>query len=240
MALRQMSEVFANLTDFDVPAGLFNILVGKFKTKFPYLQRLKLLGEMKDINKVTTAPECFPNLQVIEVSLPFDYYNQYKSSDLVFTHPLPTVKELSITLEEISDDGFVDADLQLVKDWLSKFPSLTKAKISLEKSVRNYPLTDSPDRYTQLHDLFKSIDFGVPLDLSFTADGRVPYPNYVDPDEVPEDEIDLDDLAPYFEYYERPFIYFNHTHGFSTERFVYKYAMPGKKFEHKINLDLEM
>uniref|UniRef100_A0A7E4UR12 F-box domain-containing protein n=1 Tax=Panagrellus redivivus TaxID=6233 RepID=A0A7E4UR12_PANRE len=233
VALRKLSPIFANLTSFYVDADTMRKLK-RLKISFPKLERMKMTGFLEDIKKVVTTATHFPLLTDLEVKpLPATYLYEIGRSnrmkELTFArNPFPTVKNVHIYFEQfiIDKDDFIEpSDIRRIQDWLKKFPVVAKAEVSIKRFYNPYP-HKGPEWYTQLHNLVKTTDFGVPLKVNFLIDGRLEWP---DPREDDDDN-----------FYEQFFTGFENVYddGFRVE-YVYHEEVPGKTIEHIVNLEFE-
>uniref|UniRef100_A0A7E4VGK9 F-box domain-containing protein n=1 Tax=Panagrellus redivivus TaxID=6233 RepID=A0A7E4VGK9_PANRE len=221
LALGHLSDAFVNLTDFDVQSDTLVKILKKKTTSFPKLKRLKITGYNAEIKEVVAPAARFPRLTDVDISpsWPRSWVDHNESKDLSFSdNAFPTVKNLKINFEENVDDGFVPADFELVVNWLKKFPSATKAKVSMKRYVDTYP-PGGPERYIELHKAFKTTDFGVPLELIFYVDGRLGWPQDED--------------------YEEQYSCFRCVDNHRYHEVVYKDTLPGKKFSHTMKLKLD-
>uniref|UniRef100_A0A7E4W8K5 FTH domain-containing protein n=1 Tax=Panagrellus redivivus TaxID=6233 RepID=A0A7E4W8K5_PANRE len=214
--LPKMAKVFAKLPCFDVDARTFIAILEESTVSFPHLEYLKLVGNIKRINKIVTTSERFPLLRAVEI-VPEDM--MHETNKLIFAeNPFPTIKNFTLSIDDNADDAFTEADFELIKNWLKKFPSLTEAKIVIKKWIFEYP-HDDPKREERLHAAFQSTDFGgAYLDLTF--------------------HVECDSYGPHEELEER-FACFEYDDRFKYSTFIHNDSMPGKKFEHILNLKLD-
>uniref|UniRef100_A0A7E4V7W0 F-box domain-containing protein n=1 Tax=Panagrellus redivivus TaxID=6233 RepID=A0A7E4V7W0_PANRE len=206
--LQKMGKVFAKVVNFNIDAATFLLLLSYTDFSFPELERLKVTGRYEHFNRMVTPSERFPKLEFVDINS--------RSMSKNF-------KELARRLRSgsganISADRcvFVETDLAIVKYWLTKFPSLNHAEITIVKFVAEYPHTNH-GREDWLHAAFRSFDFGVPLDLAFRLHSSSPS-FWAE---------SLQDRLSSFDYDDQ-----HNNYVF----FTYKDVMPTKTFEHSINL----
>uniref|UniRef100_A0A7E4VWW2 FBA_2 domain-containing protein n=1 Tax=Panagrellus redivivus TaxID=6233 RepID=A0A7E4VWW2_PANRE len=182
-----------------------------------------LANLLPKITDFETTSEIFLTL-LKETSISFPNLKRLTFRDGRFAkNCFPTVKNLIINITE-SDIHFSESDVERVAQWLKSFTSLTTADIYIHKCPRRYGSTTLRDsEITSLHNAFKSIDYGVPLQLTFKFSNT----SFTDQERTITGK----------QYIEQGFPCFKHVPNSDPAIFIYMDQMPGKTFQHIIEIN---
>uniref|UniRef100_A0A7E4VXA7 F-box domain-containing protein n=1 Tax=Panagrellus redivivus TaxID=6233 RepID=A0A7E4VXA7_PANRE len=218
--LKGLENILPEIAELETTSNMFLALLSNTNFYFPSLKRLTLKECAFDcISQIVTVPVEFPLLETFKLESDGVHYTTTKNITFA-ENCFPTVKNLIINILEL-DTPFSESDVERVAQWLKSFTSLATANICIHRPVyRNgYCLLRDPE-ITRLHNAFKSIDFGVPLQLTF----KLTFTRFTNPKEKITAE----------QYIEQSFPSFKRVPDSTPATFIYKDQLPGKTFQHII------